>query len=67
MNRWQRERAIMEELLRREREDLVRHIGGDRWQLTPLGRQKALEELRADYGVWAPLVRLYDRVRALWR
>jgi hypothetical protein len=49
MNRWQQHRTIMEELLRRERAGLVRQVGG-RWHLTPLGRQKALEEMRETMG-----------------
>ena len=36
------------------------------WETTELGRQVVFEQMQEDFGIWAPLVRLLDRVKA-WR
>lgn len=36
------------------------------WETTELGQKMALEEMKEDYGIWAPIVRLYDKLRAWW-
>ena len=66
MNRWQQQRMIIDEHIRME--DAGEAIQGDdgKWQLTPLGRQRALQEMKEDFGILAPIVRLLDRVKA-WR
>jgi hypothetical protein len=35
------------------------------WETTELGRQVAFKQMKEDYGIWAPLVRLLDRVKAM--
>jgi hypothetical protein len=67
MNKWQRERAVMDELLRMEEAGEVRqNPDTGQWETTELGRQVAFEQTKEDYGVLAPFVRLLDRIRAWW-
>jgi hypothetical protein len=67
MNKWQQERAVMDELLRMEEAGEVRQNPdtGQR-ETTELGRQVVFEQMQEDFGIWAPLVRLLDRVKAWW-
>jgi hypothetical protein len=64
MNRWQQERAVMDELLRMEEAGEVRQNADGKWEQTELGREVALQQLKEDYGIWAPLIRLLYRVKA---
>ena len=67
MNKWQRERAVMDELLRMEEAGEVRqNPDTGQSETTELGRQVAFEQTNEDYGVLAPFVRLLDRIRAWW-
>jgi hypothetical protein len=34
------------------------------WETTELGRQVPFEQMKEDYGILAPLVRLLDRMKA---
>jgi len=70
-NKWQQIQAVTAELLRMEAAGEVRRVGKnadgvDVWEQTELGREVALKQMGEDFGVWAPLVRLLDRVRAWW-
>jgi hypothetical protein len=66
MNRWQQQQAIIEEFLQMEaRGEAVYDAQADRWELTEKGKQRALDEIAEDYGIiLAPIIRLYDRLRA---
>jgi hypothetical protein len=61
MNRWQQQRAVMDELLRMEKAGEVRQNADGKWEQTELGRQVALQQLREDYGILATMLSL-DRV-----
>ena len=63
MNRWQQERAIEAAFISMEAEGLACKVDG-KWQLTETGQRVAREEMAEDFGIWAPLVRLLDRVKA---
>jgi hypothetical protein len=57
----------MEELLRMEEAGEVRqNPDTGQWETTELGREVAFAQMKEDYGILAPLVRLLDRVKA-WR
>jgi hypothetical protein len=67
LNEWEQQRAVMDEMLRMEREGLVRCLGKDeegidRWENTELLKPVVLAEMKEEFGVWAPLVRLFDRL-----
>ena len=49
--------------LKLEAEGLACKVDG-KWQLTETGQRVAREEMAEDFGIWAPLVRLLDRVKA---
>ena len=68
MNRWEQQRAVLDdELLRMEEAGEVRqNPDTGQWETTEFGRQVALKQMKEDYGILAPLVRLLDRVRAWW-
>ena len=52
MNRWQQERAVMDELLRMEEAGEVRQNPDmANGRLTELGRQVAFEQMKEDYGI----------------
>ena len=66
MNKWEQQRAVTAELLRMEAAGEVRQNADGRWEQTELGREVAFTQMKEDFGVWAPLVRLLDRMRAWW-
>jgi hypothetical protein len=66
MNKWEQQRAVMDELLRMEEAGEVRQNADGKWETTELGRQVALQQMKEDFGILAPLVRLFDRSRAWW-
>ena len=65
MNKWQQIQAVTAELLRMEAAGEVRQNADSTWKLTELGREVALKQMKTDFGVLAPLVRLLDRVTGL--
>ena len=57
----------MDELIRMEAAGEVRqNPNTGQWETTEFGRQVALQQMKEDYGIWAPIVRLFDRVRVWW-
>jgi hypothetical protein len=68
MNKWQQERAVVDEMLRMEQAGEVRYVGKNArgGHLGALGKQRAFDEMKEDFGIFAPLVRLWDRVKAWW-
>jgi hypothetical protein len=52
MNKWQQERAVMDELLRMEEAGEVRqNPDTGKWETTELGRQVVFEQMQEDYGI----------------
>jgi hypothetical protein len=66
MNKWEQQKVILDELLRQEKAGEVKQNADGTWTTTEYGRQVALQQMREDFGALAPLVRLFDRVRAWW-
>jgi hypothetical protein len=55
MNKWQQERAVMDELLRMEAAGEVRqNPDSGTWETTELGRKVAFEQMKEDFGILAP-------------
>lgn len=65
MNRWQQEREVEAEFLRMEKDGLARQVDGE-WQLTEAGERLTHEELKEAFGIRAPIIRWYDKLRAWW-
>ena len=65
MNKWQRERAVMDELPE-EAGEVRQTPDTGQWETTELGQQVAFEQTKEDYGVLAPFVGLLDGIRAWW-
>ena len=67
MNKWEQQRAVLDELLRMEAAGEVRqNPDTGQWETTEYGLQVAFEQMKQDFGALAPLVRLFDRIRAWW-
>jgi hypothetical protein len=67
MNRWEQQKAILDERLRMEAAGEVRqNPDTGQWETTEYGLQVAFKQMKEDFGIWASLVRLFDRLRAWW-
>ena len=65
MNKWEQQRAVLDELLRMEEAGEVRqNPETGQWETTEFGLQVAFQQMKEDFGMLAPIVRLLDRMRA---